>query len=84
MSEKQELLATLMEGKISLQKVAPEEFQGQIFQELTELEEQKTKEALELLGRKHKLGKLEKKRNRARMEQGMRPSGAEGGFFQGH
>ena len=49
LSEKQELLATLMEGKMSLQKVAPEEFRRQIFQELKELEEQKTKEASELL-----------------------------------
>ena len=45
---------------MSLQHLAPEEFQRQIFQELEELEEQKTKEALELLGRKHKSGKLEK------------------------
>ena len=50
LSEKHELLATLMEGKMSLQKVATEEFQRQIFQELQELEEQKTKEALVLLG----------------------------------
>ena len=34
LSEKQELLATLMDGKMSLQKVALEEFPRQIFQEL--------------------------------------------------
>ena len=51
-SEKQEVLATLMEGKMSMQKVAPEQYQENIFEELKELEEQKTKEALELLGRK--------------------------------
>ena len=50
LSEKQDLLANLMEGKISLQNVAPEKFQEKIFQELKGLEEQKTKEALELLG----------------------------------
>ena len=42
LSEKQELLATLMESKKSLQKVAPQEFERQIFQELNELEEQKS------------------------------------------
>ena len=44
-----------MEGKMNMQKTAPEDFQRQIFQELKELEEQKTKEALELVHRKHKL-----------------------------
>ena len=34
LSEKQEVLATLMEFKMSMQKVAPEDFQGLIFQEL--------------------------------------------------
>ena len=38
-SEKQELLATLMESKKCLQKDAPERLQEQIFQELKELEE---------------------------------------------
>ena len=80
LSEKQELLTTLMESKKSLQKVALEEFQREIFQDLTELEEQKSKEALELLGRKHKLGKLKKERDRARMLQEREPSGAEGDF----
>ena len=61
LSEKQELLTTLMEGKMSLQKVAPEKYQEKIFEELQELEEQKAKEALGLLGRKHKLEKLEMK-----------------------
>ena len=68
LSEKQELLPTPMESKKSLQKFALEEFQREIFQDLKELG-QKSKEALELLGRKHKLGKLEKERDRARMLQ---------------
>ena len=80
LSEKQVLLTTLMESTKSLQKVALEEFQRKIFQELKELEEQKSKEVLELLGRKHKLGKLEKERDRARMLQEREPSGAEGDF----
>ena len=79
LSEKQQLLATLMEVKMSLRKVAPE-FLEQIIQEVKELEEQKTKWALELSGRKHKLGKFENKRNRARMLQGRELSAAEGGF----
>ena len=36
LSEKQTLLATLMESKKNFQKVAPEEFRRQIFQELKE------------------------------------------------
>ena len=39
-----------------------------------------SKEALELLGCKHKLGNLEKERDRARMSQERDPSGAEGDF----
>ena len=46
---------------MSMQKVAPEKYQEQIFDGLTELEEQKTKEALELVQRKHKLVKWEGK-----------------------
>ena len=69
-----------MESKKSLQKVAPEEFQRQIFQELKELGEQKSKADLELLGRKRKLEKLEKEIVRARILQGREPSGAEGDF----
>ena len=67
LSEKQDLLATLMESNKSLQKDAPENVHEKIFQELQELEEQKSKEALELLGHKHKLGKWKKERNRARI-----------------
>ena len=52
LNEKQEVLATPMEGKMRRQKVAPEDFEREIFQELFELEEQKTQEALELVKRK--------------------------------
>ena len=44
-NESQEVLAVLMEGKMNMQKTAQENFQRQIFQELKELEEQKTREA---------------------------------------
>ena len=58
LSEKQELLATLKEGKMSLQTVAPEKLQEKIFQEKKRRE--RTEEALELLGRTHKLWKIRK------------------------
>ena len=57
LSERQEVLADLMVSKKDRQKVAPEDFQRQIFQKFKELEEQKTKEVLELKQRKHKLFK---------------------------
>ena len=75
LTDKQEV-ASVMEGKMSMQKVALEDFQRQIFQELKELEEQKTKEALELVKRKHKLVNWEGDREWARMIQGMELSGA--------
>ena len=65
MSERYELRAALVESKTSLEKDAPEKFQEKIFRELKELEGQKSKEASELLGRKHKLEKLERERDRA-------------------
>ena len=52
---------------MSMQKVARDDFQRQIFQEWKELEEHKTNEALELVRRQHKLVKLEGERERARM-----------------
>ena len=69
-SEKHDLLAILTEGSISMQKVALEKPQEKMFKELEELEGQKTREALEQLGRKHKLVKLENERDRTRMIQG--------------
>ena len=63
MSERQELLAALLESKKSLQKDALEKFHEKIFQELKELEEQKSKGALELLEHKHRLDNKTKKRS---------------------
>ena len=60
LSEKQEVLAVLMEGKMSLLKVAPEKFHEKIFHDLKELEEQKTKEAMELLGTSAQVGEIGK------------------------
>ena len=56
---------------MSMQKVAPEKCQKKIFEELKELEEQKTREALELFQRKHKLVKWEGEMERARILQEM-------------
>ena len=49
--ERLEVVTIVMEGKMNMQKTAPEDFQRQIFQESKEEEEQKTKEALELVQR---------------------------------
>ena len=54
-NEKQEVLTVLVEAKMSMQKVAREKYQEKIFEEFKELEEQKTREAMELVQRKHKL-----------------------------
>ena len=62
-------------------KTAPEDFQRQIFQELKELEEQKTKEVLELVQRKHMLIKWEGKRERARTLQRLESSRATGRWY---
>ena len=42
LSERQEVLTVLMESKINMQKTAPEKYQEKIFEELKELEEQRT------------------------------------------
>ena len=75
-NERQEVLAVLMAGKMNMQKTAPEDFQRQIFQELRELEEQKTKDTLELVQRKAKLIKWEGERERARTLQRLESSRA--------
>ena len=43
LNERQGVLTVLMEGKVNMQKTAPGDVQRQIFQELKELEGQKTK-----------------------------------------
>ena len=55
-----------------------EDFQKQILQEVKELEEQKTKDALELVHKKHKLVKWEGERERARTLQRLESSRAIG------
>ena len=65
LNEKQEVLTILMEGTMNMQKVAPEKNPEKIFEELKELEEQKTREALEFVQRKHNLVTWEGERERA-------------------
>ena len=65
--EKQDLFTFLMEGKVNMQKSAPENYQEKIFEELKEVEDQKTREALELLTTEAQVGKWEGERVRARM-----------------
>ena len=59
-------------------------FQRQIFQELKELDEQRTKEPLELVQRKHKLIKCEGERERARMLQRLESPRAGGQWSGNH
>ena len=56
-------------------KVAFEKYQEETFDELKELEDQKTKEALELEQRRHKLVEWEGERERARMLQRLELAG---------
>ena len=53
LSEGLEVLTDLMVSKKDMQKAAPEKHQEKIYEELKEQGEQKTKEALELVQRKH-------------------------------
>ena len=73
-----------MESKIKMQKTASEDFQMQIFQELTGLEEQRAKEPLELVQRKHKLITWEGERERARTMQRLEASSAIGPWSRAH
>ena len=51
---------TRCESPVWLQKVALEKYQEKIFEDFKELEEQKTKEALELLGPQSQVGTIGK------------------------
>ena len=83
-NERQEVFAFLMEGKMNMQKVAPEDVQRQIFQEKKQLEEEKTKEALEIVQKKHKWMKWEAEKKRARTLQKLESSRAVGQWSGAH
>ena len=72
MSERHHLLATEMERRKILPKGAPEEFQKQILQEIKELEEQLSKEELDVLGQKHSLERMNKERGMPKRRKGER------------
>ena len=68
LSEKQELLATLMEGKMRLQKVAPEEFQRQTFPGVERAGGAEDNRSIGAIGTQAQVGKTGK--GKARMLQG--------------
>ena len=83
-SEGQEVLTVLMESKINMQETVPEKCHEKIFEELKELEEQRTKEVLELVQKKRKLIKCEGERERARILQRLEASRAVGPWSGAH
>ena len=70
-SEKQEVLAGLVEDRIRLQSKATEKYHETLFEELRELEEKKSKEALVLVQKRHILIRCQSERDKARMLQRM-------------
>ena len=64
LGEQQEVVADLMVSKRDMQKEAPEKYQEKIFEDFKELEEQRAKEALALVQKKHMLIKWEGERER--------------------
>ena len=67
LSERQEVLTSLVENKIRLQSKATENYYETIFEELRELEEKKSKEALLLKQKKHFLIRYQSERDKAMM-----------------
>ena len=67
--ERQDVVTDLVVSKKDMQRTAPEDCQRKNYEELKELEEQRTKEALVLLQKKHKLIKWEGERERTRTMQ---------------
>ena len=68
MGERQELLAAMMERKNILQREAPEKIKSIFFRKSRSSEEQRFKEELDLLGKKHWLERMKKERERAKVE----------------
>ena len=57
LSERQEVLVGMVVNKRDMQKAAPKKCQEKMFEEFKELEEQRAREALELVQKKHMLTK---------------------------
>ena len=66
LSERQEVLAGMVEDKNRLQSNATKKYYEQIVEEMKELEEKKSKEALLLLQKKHILMRHQSERDKAR------------------
>ena len=84
LGEQQEVEADLMVSKRDMQKEAPEKYQEKIFEEFKVLEEQRAKEALALVQKKHKLIKCEGERERARTMRRLEESRGIGPWSRGH
>ena len=66
LSERQEIFESTMEEKIKLQSRANERYHDQISEEIKELEEEKSEEALRMVQKKHDLWKYQNERDEAR------------------
>ena len=64
-SERQEVPAGMVVSKRDMQKEAPIKYQEKAFEEFKELEEQRAKEAVELVQKKHMLIKWDGERETA-------------------
>ena len=69
LSERQEVLKGMVEDKIRLQSRATEKYYEQIFEEMKEPEEKKSKEALLLVQKKYILMRYQNERDEARRAQ---------------
>ena len=57
LSERQEVLVGMVVNKSDMQKESPKKYQEKMFEEFKDLEKQRTKEALELVQKKHMITK---------------------------
>ena len=73
-----------MVSKKDMQRTAPVDCQMKIYEELKELEEQRTKEALVPVPKKHKLRKMEGERERARTMQRLEVTNTTSPWSGGH
>ena len=67
LSERQEVQAGFVEDKIGIQSEATDKYYESTFEEMRELEEKKSKEALVLVQKKHILMRFQIERDKARM-----------------
>ena len=75
LSERQEIFTGMVEDKTKLQSRATEKYHEQVFEEMTELEEKKSEEALLLVQKKYDLWTYQNERDEARWLQRSGSSG---------